>query len=371
MSTSSQTPSLRVTLRRASLCAAFVLVLACAAEERDFSSFDGSAGQTGSAGDSGASGGSSGKGGSAGSGGKGGSGGSSGSAQAGDGGEPSGNAGEGGSAGGGASGTAGAAGGGAASGEGGGAGEGGVAGVGMGGDAGAGNSGNVSGGGGSPGCTTEDADCECVGGVVVARDRDTDGQGALTCEENPGTDCDDLDQGFTRNACGGCTKDLGGTLGAACNQCGSLQCSGSNALACTTPNPVPRRCLNASTPQVCVSTNWETQAACGGALPRCLDGGCVECTPGTFRCEDYAGSNDQIIWRCAANGYWESSWIASCYGSSSEVCNATTGTCVLGMLHPRDASFEVIPALGLDPDEYRHGIPTHEVLDRATGFRFG
>lgn len=363
MSTSSQTPSLRVTFRRASLCAAFVLVLACAAEERDFSTFDGSAGDKGSAGESGASGGISGKGGSAGSGGKGGSSGSSGSStQAGEGGEPSANAGEGGSAGG-AAGSAGGSG--AASGEGG------VAGEGTGGDAGAGNSGNMSGAGGSPDCTTEDEDCECVGGVVVARDQDTDGAGALTCEENPGTDCDDLDQGFTRNACGGCTKELSGTLGAACNQCGTLQCTGPNALACTTPNPVPRRCLNTTTPQVCVSTNWESQASCAGALPRCLDGGCVECTPGTFRCEVYAGTDDQIIWRCAASGYWESSWIASCFGSSSEVCNATTGTCVLGMLHPRDASFEVIPALGLDPDEYRHGIPTHEVLDRAAGFRFG
>lgn len=360
MSTSGKGSSFRVNLRRATLCAAFVLVLACAAEERDFSSFDG----RGSGGSS-----SGGKGGGAGAG-KGGSSGSAGaSVQGGDAGEPASSAGEGGVAG-----TAGSSAGSGAS-----SGEGGAAGEASGGESGQGNasgtgasSGTDGGSGGAPpGCTTDDPDCECVGGVVVARDRDEDGQGALTCEENPGTDCDDLDQGFIRNACGGCTEDLGGTPGASCNQCGTLSCSGSNALVCSTPNPVPRRCLNTTVPQVCVSTNWESQATCSGANPRCLDGACVECTPGTFRCEDYPQSDDQIIRRCLADGFWESSWLASCYGSSSEVCNANTGTCVLGMLHPRDASFEVIPALGLDPEEYRRGIPTDEVLDRATGFRFG
>lgn len=369
MSTSVQGNSFRVNLRRASLCAAFVLVLACAAEERDFSSFDG----RGSGGSS--SGGKAGNGGGAGTGGKGSSGSAGASVQGGQAGEPASGAGEGGTPG--ASGSS--AGSGAMTGEGG------VGGEATGGESGHGNasgtgalggtsgaSGADGGGGGSPPeCMTDDPDCECVGGVVVARDRDTDGQGAIACEENPGTDCDDLDQGFTRNACGGCTENLGGTVGATCNQCGTLSCSGMEALVCSTPNPVPRRCLNATTPQVCVATNWESQATCSGATPRCLDGACVECTPGTFRCDNVAGTDDQIIVRCLANGFWESSWLASCYGSSSEVCNANTGTCVLGMLHPRDASFEVIPALGLDPEEYRRGVPTDEVLDRATGFRFG
>ena len=363
MSTSGKSSS-RVNLRRATLCAAFVLVLACAAEERDFSSFDGrsSGGSTSGKG---------GKGGSAGSGGKGGSSGAGVSAQGGEAGEVASAGGEGGMPG--ASGAS--AGSGASS-------EGGVGGEATGGESGHGNasgtgatSGSAGADGGSGGspteCSTDDPDCECVGGEVVARDRDTDGQGALACDENPGTDCDDLDQGFTRNACGGCTKNLGGTVGATCNQCGTLSCSGTDALVCSTPNPVPRRCLNATTPQVCVSTNWESQASCAGANPRCLEGACVECTPGTFRCEDYPNSDDQIIRRCLADGFWESSWLASCYGSSSEVCNANTGTCVLGMLHPRDASFEVIPALGLDPEEYRRGVPTDEVLERATGFRFG
>jgi hypothetical protein len=216
---------------------------------------------------------------------------------------------------------------------------------------------------------TSDPDCECVGGVVVARDRDEDGAGAQACEAAPGMDCDDLDQGFIRNACGGCTRPLGGMVGATCNQCGEYRCSGTEAVVCTTPSPPPRSCLNTTTPRVCVATNWQNQSACTGTLPRCLNGVCVECTPGTFRCEDYGSTDDDLLYRCNPNGSW--SWLVSCYGSSSEVCNAATGTCVLGMFHPRDASFEVIPALGFDPDEYRRGVPTGDVLDRVTGFRFG
>jgi hypothetical protein len=360
-------------LRRAALAAAFVIALACSPEDRDFSDFDG-----GEA----ASGGTSGKGGKGG-GGSGGTGGQSGqngeSGEAGTGGS-SGSAGSKAGNGGSAGQTAGSSG---SGGSGAGAGDTGDAGASLGGEggrptgaggaaAGAGGEGNA---GGSVGCSPSDPaldpDCDCVGGVVVAKDDDLDGEGSLACGDAPGTDCDDSDESFQQNVCGGCIETLSGTVGAACNGCGTFQCTSSNAITCTTPNPPPRRCLSTTTPELCVDTNWETQPVCGGTTPRCFQGGCVECTPGTFRCEVYAGTSDEIIWRCDATGYWESSWIASCYASSGFHCNATTGTCVTNLMHPRDANFEVIPALGLDPLEYRHGRSTEDVLDSATGFRFG
>lgn len=346
-----------------------MIVLACSPEDRDFSDFE-----AGNAGTS-ASGGSSGKGGKGGSGtganggesgetGKGGSSGSAGSeAGAGGGaGQTVGSSGFGGEgAVGGETGEAGAPGG-----EGGGpAGAGGAA-------AGAGGEGNA---GGSVGCVLGDPaldpDCDCIDGIVVAKDADVDGAGRIGCEQAPGTDCNDANETFQQNVCGGCLQSLSGTPGAACNGCGTYQCSGVDAIVCSTPNPPPRRCASATTPELCVDANWETLAVCPSATPRCLQGGCVECTPGTFRCEVYAGTSDEIIWRCDATGYWESSWIASCFASSGYHCNATTGTCVTNLMHPRDANFEVIPALGLDPLEYRRGRSTEDVLDSATGFRFG
>jgi hypothetical protein len=354
-------------LRRTALAAAFVIVLACSPEDRDFSDFRG---ETASGGSSGKGGGGSGGGGSGGESGETSTGGSSGSAgskaSGGSAGETAGSSGAGGSgAVAGDSGDAGAS-------VGGESGRPPGAGGASAGDSGGGGEGNA---GGSVGCSPSDPaldpDCDCVDGIVVARDDDNDGAGRLACADAPGTDCDDDDDSFQQNVCGGCVTPLEGTLGGACNGCGTFSCTSSNAIGCTTPTPPPRRCLSTTTPELCVDTNWEAQPVCPIDTPRCLQGGCVECTPGTFRCEVYEGTADEVIWRCDANGYWEDSWIASCYASSGFHCNATTGTCVTTLTHPRDANFEVIPALGLDPLEYRHGRSTEDVLDSATGFRFG
>jgi hypothetical protein len=237
-----------------------------------------------------------------------------------------------------------------------------------------GGAGGLAGSSGSPDagdCSTSDPDCECVDGVVVAVDKDGDGSGSRFCEEAPGEDCDDDDEFYQHNACGGCTE-LPYALGAVCLQCGIYACNGEDALQCVAPEPAPRRCLNASTPEQCVNGYWVMQTQCSGVTPVCVNqGDCGECVPGTYKCDSVF--NDTVVVACEANGFWQSSWLFSCYASSGQTCDATTGTCKYGMMPlPRDATFEVPPALErfFDPSA-DEGRPTRDVLDLASGFRFG
>jgi hypothetical protein len=311
-------------LLRPSLCALFVLV-ACTKPDRDFSDFSGgSGGEPGQAGDSGEAGARIGEGG--------------------EGGSPdsSGSTGDAGDNGTGSTGRT------------------------------AGGSGGMPGGGGDAGaggeteCSTTDPNCECVGGDVVAIDGDGDGHGTIDCAPAPGDDCDDDDYTFQHNECGGCEVNIGGTVGAGCDECGVLACDGTDAVECVVPEPVPRQCGNPTTPEECIDGFWVAQAACAGSTLACYEGNCYQCVPGTYRCEPF--SADEIIYRCDATGSWES--FGSCFASFGETCDAQTGTCTT-MLHPRDASFEVAPALGIDVNAVRDGRPTDEVLELAVGTRFG
>ncbi|MCA9629403.1 MAG: hypothetical protein KC766_17130 [Myxococcales bacterium] len=322
--------------RGGALCAVFVLAAACSAETRE----TGKEGVGGTAG----SGGTGASGGSAGDGGTGASGGS-----AGDGGT----AGQGGSAGT----TGGSAGAGAVGGTGGTSGSGGVGG--SGGTAGTGGS---AGSGGNP-CGTTDPDCECDGTNVVAKDFDGDTHGSKACAANPGDDCDDNDKNFFENACGGCTKNIGGTPGANCNECGVLQCSGLNAVQCVAPNPAPKQCGNATTPETCVGGSWVAGAQCTGSKPACYQGECRVCRPGTYKCVPL-GSSDTAVVSCDA-GSWAGSYASVCSIESNKVCNASLGKCVTSSNDERDRRFRMPRSLGVDVDAAGRGIPTQEVLDRA------
>jgi hypothetical protein len=258
---------------------------------------------------------------------------------------------------------------------------------GLGGDTDLGGAGASAGGasGGAPPCgDNSDPDCRCVEGSLVAKDIDGDGEGTRLCEAAPGLDCDDGDDAFVKNDCGGCIKDLGGSLDDACGQCGVLKCQGDSALVCRSPSPQPQRCTDANTPQLCVDGNWVVQSDCTGGTPVCLNGSCVQCNPGApintlvgqeareYRCDTTSYAPDDVVYRCSDGGAWETSWILSCYASSAEACDATTGSCVTaGIPHPRDTSFEVVPALLKGVYEKQMGRPVLEVFDSLLGSKFG
>lgn len=333
--------------RGGALCAVVVLAAACSAETRE--------------------GGLEGTGGSAGSGGVGGSGGTgAGSSGA------AGSAGNGGSAGqGGAAGDGGTAGIGAAGGTGGTSGSGGVGGsagsAGTSGSGGTAGTGGTGGTGGNP-CGNSDPDCECDGTAVVAKDGDNDSHGSKDCNANPGDDCDDNDTSFFQNACGGCTKNIGGTPGANCNECGVLQCSGMNAVQCVSPNPAPKQCGNATTPETCVGGSWVAGAQCTGNKPACYMGGCVTCAPGTFKCVSYPNGDTGVV-RCDPNTLsWASSGnVLSCFIANGQQCYAPTGKCVQVSFLDRDSRFRV-------PKLFEQASPREEsfqqILDKATRSEF-
>lgn len=239
--------------------------------------------------------------------------------------------------------------------------------------------------GGAPPCgDNSDPDCRCVEGSLLAKDVDEDGEGTRLCEAAPGLDCDDGDEDFIKNECGGCIKDLGGVLGDACGQCGELKCQGDSALVCRSPSPQPQRCTDANTPQLCIDGTWVVQSDCSGGAAVCLNGSCVQCNPGApantlagqeareYRCDTTSYAPDDLVFRCSDGGYWESSWIASCYASSAESCNAATGSCVtMGIPHPRDRNFEVVPALLKGIEDKGMGRPVIDVFDSLLGSNFG
>lgn len=193
-----------------------------------------------------------------------------------------------------------------------------------------GAAGDTAGGAGGAFCETSDPARECVGGVVQARDADEDTHGDMNCVEAPGDDCDDADDLWVTNECGGCAV-LSEAVGDACGDCGELGRDATlGALQCVSPTPQPRLC-NENVVAVCEAGYWSAVGSCASdsatSTPVCYEETCVVCLPGTYRCQ--AGvvaerPDDEVIWRCGTTGSWEASWIASCYASSSEVCNAAT-----------------------------------------------
>lgn len=246
-------------------------------------------------------------------------------------------------------------------------------------------SGGTGSGGAPPACgDNSDPDCRCIDGELFAKDVDGDGEGTRFCEAAPGGDCDDGDDEFIKNECGGCIKDLGGSVGDDCGDCGTLKCQGDSALVCGSPSPQPKRCTDINTPQACVNGNWVVQSDCSGGTPVCLNGGCVQCNPGApintlpglaarqFMCDTTSYAPDDLVYRCSDGGYWESSWLLSCYASSLQACDAATGSCVTaGIRHLRDKSFEVEPALLKGVRERQLGRPVLDVFDSLLGSKFG
>jgi hypothetical protein len=209
----------------------------------------------------------------------------------------------------------------------------------------------------------EDPDCRCLAGLIVARDTDGDGQGTRLCEQNPGIDCNDGNGSVITNECGGCA-DLPGAVGDACNECGVYACNG-GALACVpSTGAAGQQCLpDKKTRQTCIGTGfWDTGTTCPNV---CYQGACEICTPGTFYCAPYGGS--AILYKCLQNVSSSStgiSWYSWASCTTTQTCNATSGTCVGYLFLPRDRTFEVVPS-------QRDGLPWHDILNTASDSDYG
>lgn len=212
----------------------------------------------------------------------------------------------------------------------------------------------------------EDPDCRCQNALIVARDTDGDGQGTRLCEYNPGIDCNDGDNAFVTNQCGGCAE-LPGAVGGGCNECGVWQCNGT-ALVCvpTTVNN-GRQCLNTTIRQTCINDGfWGSNFSCPDA---CYQGNCETCIPGTYLCGFY--TTGDAVYICDTDASLGSSsygigWASfrSCSGTTPR-CNPTNGSCTSGqLLLPRDRTFDVAPALP-------GGLPWHEILNTANEADYG
>jgi hypothetical protein len=206
----------------------------------------------------------------------------------------------------------------------------------------------------------EDPDCRCEDAQIVARDTDGDGQGTRLCEANPGPDCNDGDETFVANECGGC-EPLPGTVGALCNECGVYACNGS-ALACTSQGA---GCLDSNTRGTCVGTGfWVDETDCTGGANFCYQGSCEVCARGTFQCVDLGGGSTQVQvcgWTSSGSIGWTS--YASCV--PGEVCNPANGTCTGYLLWQRDSTFDVVPRLE------RGGLRWHDELNTASDADYG
>jgi hypothetical protein len=221
-------------------------------------------------------------------------------------------------------------------------------------------------------CGNTDPDCECVDGMLAPRDQDEDGHAAQACEAAPGDDCDDADGAFVTNACGGCSKDLDGLPGNPCLDCGVLACAGPDEFACVDPEPLPRRCFSYQ-PEVCSQGTWTTAGTCSSATQYCDEG--------TGQCASVLSSvlSSSVL----SSSVLSSSVVSSSYSVSSVYSSSTaylqegpasprklrSAGCTYALFHPRDESFEV--GNPSPQPASPTGIPTGDVLDRATGFEFG
>jgi hypothetical protein len=207
----------------------------------------------------------------------------------------------------------------------------------------------------------EDPDCRCQDALLVSRDIDQDGQGTRLCEANPGIDCNDGDETFVANECGGC-EPLPGAVGAPCNQCGAYACNGA-AMVCA---PQGAACLDPDTRATCVGTGfWADETDCTGLTAVCYQGSCQVCTPGTFQCVDIGGGSTQVQ-VCGSTSLGSIGWTS--YGSCvlGETCNPSDGTCTTGyLLWPRDSDFDVVPLLE------RGNLRWHDELNTASDSDYG
>lgn len=209
----------------------------------------------------------------------------------------------------------------------------------------------------------EDPDCRCQDALLVARDIDQDGQGTRLCEANPGIDCNDGDETFTANQCGGC-EPLPGAVGDPCNVCGAYVCNGAALVCAPQTGLAGRRCVG-GTSQTCVGTGfWGEDEICANV---CFDGtgSCEICIPGNFQCVD-PGNGSMQVQLCASSSLaggitWTS--YASC--TILQTCNPTNGTCTGSLMWPRDIDFDVVPRL------QDGGLRWHEELNTASDSDYG
>lgn len=176
-----------------------------------------------------------------------------------------------------------------------------------------------SGGTGGAPCVTTDPACTCVDGKVQAVDADGDQHGSKACAENPGDDCDDADNAFVADACGGCNKDLGAAPGDACNECGTQACQGDLSLACAGPAAPLRQCAG-NVVQLCdAAGKWADETMCASPTPACVAGACGSCTPGTQQC------NGAVVQSCDGSGAWVDG--VTCGGATPVCLSATCVVC--------------------------------------------
>jgi hypothetical protein len=206
----------------------------------------------------------------------------------------------------------------------------------------------------------EDPDCRCQDALLVARDTDQDGQGTRLCEANPGLDCNDGDETFVANECGGC-EPLPGAVGSPCNECGVYACSGT-ALACLAPGP---GCLDGNTRGTCVGTGfWIDETDCTGGNNFCYQGNCEVCMPGTFQCVDLGEGSTQVQ-VCGSTSSASIGWTSYDSCVPGETCNPNNGACTGYLMWPRDDTFDVVPLLE------RNGLRWHDELNTASESDYG
>jgi hypothetical protein len=207
-----------------------------------------------------------------------------------------------------------------------------------------------------------DPDCRCQDALIVARDTDQDGQGTRLCEANPGIDCNDGDETFTANECGGC-EPLPYAVGSVCNECGVWACNGT-ALACVATG---LGCLDSNTRGECVGSGyWINETDCTGGTNFCYQGNCELCMPGTFQCVDIGGGSTQVQ-ICGSTSTGTIGW--GSWGSClpGQTCNANDGTCTTTgyLILPRDTNFDIVPRLE------RGGLRWSDELNTASDSEYG
>lgn len=205
-------------------------------------------------------------------------------------------------------------------------------------------------------CGNLDPDCECIDGTLQGRDVDGDAHLTNACEAAPGDDCDDGDGGFVVNVCGGCSRDLVGTPGDACLDCGILSCTGPDALGCVAPTPAPQRCASSTQVEVCFEGVWTSYGSCSSTY-YCSAGQC-------YSIPSVASSS------LVSSASVLSSSTAYAPEAAPERCNNPDSQCVYGSFHPRDASFE-IPHGSADRSHESGSRAVQSVLDWSTGLDLG